>query len=199
MNEFFHFFQGFDGIPFLVIGWTLFGASKENITNTKTDNFNYDITDASTKNETYAPVTNTSRVSTDSRIANTALQLTDAFNRFNTLNLANVGNTNIGGTSADDAAAYAKLFNAFPQAPRGLNDADPNAWNSGIDFAAISRIATENIKATGEVSKGVLDGFSKVTDAAKGSTASATSSLVKWGIVGAIIITALFLFVRRKK
>ena len=106
------------------MGFSLFGTSGDKTTTNATTNNNYYYTRSNTDNvegsfntsdsRVYntALTRNTSSSNNDTDIQNTALQLTDSFNRFLTNNLANVGNTNIGasGTSGDDSV---KLLQAM--------------------------------------------------------------------------------------
>lgn len=196
------------------MGFSLFGTSGDKTTTNQTTNQTYDWTKSNSDNvegsfnssdsRVYntALTRNQSNINNDTKIQNTALQLTDSFNRFTTNNLANVGNTNIGksGTSADDTAALLLAMQGL-QPPRGLNDAVPDLTTGLLDFNTLSQIATANIKASSGQAKSVFDGFASNVSATTGGVASmnsgGTSDLVKYGLLAVVaIVIAFFAFKR---
>jgi hypothetical protein len=195
------------------MGFSLFGTSGDKTTQNTTNNATYDYTRNNTDNIegsfntsdsrvfNTALTRNQSSINNDTRIQNTALQLTDSFNRFATNNLANVGNTNIGatGTSADDGLALLKAIQGLQPNYSGMNTATPDLTKGLLDFSALSRIATENISASGGVAKDVFGGFAANVDATGKAkdTASPVSSVLMVALFGAIALGALFILKRR--
>jgi hypothetical protein len=195
------------------MGFSLFGTSGDKTTTNATTNNNYDYTKSNTDNIegsfntsdsrvfNTALTKNQSTIANDTRIQNTALQLTDSFNRFLTNNLANVGNTNIGasGTSGDDSVKLLQAMRALQPNYAGMNTATPDLSQPLLDFNSLSRIATDNIAASGGVAKDVFSGFAdNVTATGKSNNPTpATSNVLIIAIVGAIALGALFILKRR--
>lgn len=193
------------------MGFSLFGRSGDNQTTQNTSNTTTDINVVDSGNQTYnwsqpinaAFTRNDSYIRNDSNVQNTALQLTDAFNRITTNNWANVGNVNVGGTAADDASKYVSLFGQFQNLqPKGLNNATPDLNTPLLDFTALSRIVTDNINASAGQARVVQDGFAKNTAATGNAlgvaTAGANSGLMKWGLIALGVIVVAWLYFRRK-
>jgi hypothetical protein len=195
------------------MGFSLFGSSGDKTTQNTTNNATYDYTRNNTDNIegsfntsdsrvfNTALTRNQSTISNDTRIQNTALQLTDSFNRFTTNNLANVGNTNIGtsGTSGDDAAKLLAAMRGLQPNYSGMNTSTPDLSAGLLDFNTLSRIATDNIKASGGVSKDVFTGFADNVTATgnNNNPTSPTTSLLMVAVFGAIALAALFILKRR--
>lgn len=147
------------------MGFSLFGSSGDKTTNQSTTNVTNDTTTTTansnnlttnTANTLNSMLTNNqSYIRNDSKVQNTALQLTDAFNRISTNNLANVGNTTIG--AAPSVMDYAALFKAFPQSP--VTQTDTSKLAPLLDFNALSQLPTDQLNALNNISKGVQSGF----------------------------------------
>lgn len=195
------------------MGFSLFGSSGDKTTTNATTNNTYDYTKSNTDNVegsfntsdsrvfNTALTRNTSSINNDTQIQNTALQLTDSFNRFVTNNLANVGNTNIGasGTSGDDSVKLLQAMRALQPNYSGMNNATPDLSKGLLDFNSLSRIAADNINASGNVSRGVFDGFADTITATGKSNnpTSPTSALLMVAVFGALALGALFILKKR--
>jgi len=197
------------------MGFSLFGRSGDNVTENKTTNVTNDFTTTDSNNQLTKNVlnnvqtTNKSSINNDTRIQNTALQLTDAFNRFATYNLAGSGNVSIGsGTAADDASKYAALFKAFPQPNyNGMNNATPDLSKPLLDFTGLSELSVKNLDALTGLNRSVQTGFAENVTAtgktglglaAGGTAAGVLSNPLLWAILAAAGVLVAFLAFRRK-
>lgn len=187
------------------MGFSLFGRSGDNVTTQETTNTTNDFTTNNSNNTNItstlnaALTRNSSFIQNDTNIQNTALQVTDSFNRVSNVNLANVGNTTIGATPAP--MDYAALFAAFPQGK--INQTPIDLSKPLLDFTALSRIATDNILASGKVAGEVQTGFAANTAATGGILAglmpgSASSSMI-WKIVAVVAAVVIVAVLARRK
>lgn len=194
------------------MGFSLFGRSGSNTTNQTTQNTTYDVSTVDSNNSTQnntldlALTRNSSFIQNDTRVQNTAIQLTDAFNRLTNYNLANVGNVNIGGTAADDAAQYAALFRSFPQVSQsGMNNATPDLNRPLLDFNRLSAVPSDILSGLNNITRSVQTGFADNTRAtgnvldagSTGGGATTLSATVKWVLIGLVVVVGFILFRKR--
>lgn len=193
-------------------GFSLFGTSGDRNTSQVTTNVTNDTTTttansnniANTNNLNAALTKNSSFIKNDSNVQNTALQLTDSFNRFQTYNLANVGNTTIGAPAAPGVSDYTAFFNATQPKPT-VTPVDLS--KPMLDFNTLSNLNVGQLQALAGLSSSVQTGFAANTSAtgqtlANAITASqpgAAALSTTWKIVlaGAAIVI-VFLLVKRR-
>lgn len=184
-------------VAFLIGGFSLFGSSgnRENTQNT-TNVTNDTTTTTSQSNNVTTNTANTSNsaltnnqswIKNDSDVQNTALQLTDSFNRLLTQNLANVGNTTIGGEAApmDYAAVFASL-------PQSRNTQTPVDLSKGLlDFNSLSSLNTSQLAAIGKLSQGVQTGFATNVQATGTLASGGTPSGGTGGLTGNTLVLVI--------
>lgn len=195
------------------MGFSLFGSSGEKTTNQSTTNVTNDTTTTTansnnltnnTANNLNAALTNNSSyIKNDSLVQNTALQLTDSFNRINTNNLANVGNVNINGTGSSPVTDYAAFFSNAAQSKNNQTPIDLS--KPLLDFNTLTTLNSSQLDALTKLSNGVQTGFAQNTAAtgatvanlASGSASGAMSNTMKI-ILGAMALVIVYLIARRK-
>jgi hypothetical protein len=191
------------------MGFSLFGSSGDKKTNTTTTNVTNDTTTTTANSNNITTNTantsntvntnNQSFIRNDSNIQNTALQLTDAFNRISNQNWGNVGNVNIGSPGGE--FDYKEFFQNLPQAK--MNQTQVDLSKPLLDFNSLSKISTDQLGALDKLAGTVQTGFADNTKAAGGISGSLVSSSngSGWNPMTIIVIVLLavigLIFVRR--
>lgn len=188
------------------MGFSLFGRSGDNqstqtttnvtndttVNNTDSNNVSSTLNAALTKNESY--------IRNETNVQNTALQLTDSFNRFNNYNLANVGNTNIQSPSTPSAMDYAAFFGAAPQAT--MQQTDLSKLKPLLDFNYLSDLSSRNLAEINGIQKTTQAGFANNvaatgTSAAGLNPAQTQSKTILYIVIAAAVVVIAFLFSRK--
>lgn len=196
-------------------GFSLFGGSGDKTTTQTTVNTTTDTTTTTSNSNNVATNTantlnaaltnNQSFIKNDSLVQNTALQLTDSFNKISNQNWQNVGNTTIGPSPA--VSDYAAFFRDAPQAKNTQTPVD--LTKPLLDFNGLSQLNASQLTAIAKLTDSVQTGFVKNVEATGSTTAAiqqsaggnAGVSAKTWlylGIGGAAFLLLIAFVLRRR-
>ena len=174
----------------------LFGGDKQTTTNQSTSNTDNSVSEVNSRNVSTWAQENFSYVRSDNRVQNLNLQQTDSFNKTNTFNWQNVGNS---GSSQEspflESEGMQQFWRGVFQNPApGVNSnqvsVDPNANPTNFDFRSQTDSVARQISATGETSSNFFANTA-------GAVNTTTSNQWKYAAIAAVAVAVLFLF-RRK-
>lgn len=189
------------------MGFSLFGRSGDNQSTQNTTNVTNDTTVSTVDSNNISSVLNaaltknSSYIRNDSNVQNTALQLTDSFNRFNTNNLANVGNTTIASPGQPAPMDYAAFFGAAPQPKVVQTDLDK--LKPLLDFNYLGDLNARQLAGLAGLNQTIQDGFAKNVSNTGGVVTSLAgptqNKTILYIVIAAAAVVIVFLFFGRRK